>query len=93
MMKMTLTATTARELSNAAEKRFYEGAYGEAVRLVEGYISRTIKKGCDKGACGVDFKFPQEDKLIWNQVRIILCNNGYKTNVTPGESPILSVRW
>lgn len=93
MTKMTLTAPIAHELSRTAKERLNKEVHDEAVRLVEGYISRTIKKGCDKGACGVDFKFPKEDKLIWDQIRIILCNNGYKTNVTSNYPFVLSVRW
>lgn len=92
MMKMTLTANIANELSRAAKKRLYEEAYAEAEYLIEGRISRTIKEGCDKGACGVDFKFPQEDKPIWDYARIILCNNGYKASIKQNE-PVLVVRW
>lgn len=92
MMKMTLTANAARELSHTAKKRLYEEAHAEAERLIEGHISRTIKKGCDKGACGVDFNFPQEDKTIWDYARIILCDNGYKASIKQNE-PVLVVRW
>lgn len=92
MMKMTLTAHAAHELSYAAEKRFYEGVYDEAKDLVTGHISRTIKKACDKGAFGIDFNFPKEDKPIWNYARIILCDNGYKASIKQNE-PVLVVRW
>lgn len=92
MMKMTLAANAAHELSRIAEKRFHEGAYDEAKSLIEGRISRAIKQGCDKGAFGIDFKFPQEDKPIWNYARIILCDNGYKASIKQNE-PVLVVRW
>ena len=92
MMKMTLTANAAHALSRTAEKRIYEEAYSEAKHLIEGYISRTIKGTCDKGAFSVEFKFPQENKLIWDSVRIILCHNEYNASIKQGE-PILVVKW
>ena len=92
MMKMTLTANAAHELSRTAEKRLHEEAYADAMRLVEGYISRTINAGCDKGAFCVEFKFPQENKQIWDYARIILCNNEYKASIKQGE-PVLVVKW
>jgi hypothetical protein len=92
MKKMTLTANTAHELSRIAEKRSHEEAYAEAEHLIEGHISRTIKAACDKGAFGVDFKFPKEDKLIWDYARIILCHNEYKASIKQSE-PVLVVRW
>lgn len=92
MMKMTLTATAARVLSRTAEMRLYEEARAEAAHLIEGHITRSIKEACDKGTCGVDFKFPQENKLIWDYARIILCDNGYKASIKQNE-PVLVVRW
>lgn len=92
MMKMTLTANAAHELSRTAEQRLYEEAQAEAVHLVEGHISRTIKEGCDKGAFGVEFKFPKENKLIWDYARIMLCDNGYKASIKQ-DAPILVVKW
>lgn len=92
MTKMILTANAAHALSRTAEKRFYEEAHAEAVHLIEGHISRTIKVGCDKGAFGVEFKFPKEDKLIWDYARIILCDNGYKASIKQ-DAPVLVVKW
>ena len=92
MMKMTLTANTARELSRIAKMRLYEEAQAEAVHLIEGHISKSIKEACNKGACGIDFKFPQENKPIWDYARIILCDNGYKASIKQDE-PILAVKW
>lgn len=92
MMKMTLTATAARVLSRTAEMRLYEEAQTEAKHLIEGHITRSIKEACNKGACGVDFKFPKENKPIWDYARIILCDNGYKASIKQDE-PILVVKW
>lgn len=92
MMKMTLTAQTAHELSRAAEKRFYEAAYTEAKLLVEGHISRKIQEACDKGTFSVEFKFTQEGKVIWDYARIILCRNEYKASIKQNE-PVLVVKW
>lgn len=91
-MKMTLTAHAARELSRTAKKRFDEEAPTEAKHLVEGHISRTIKKACDKGACGVKFKFHQEDTLIWDYARTILYENGYNASIKQDEL-VLVVKW
>jgi hypothetical protein len=92
MMKMTLTAQTAHEISRTAEKRFYEAAYAEAKLLVEGHVSRTIQEACDKGTFSVEFKFTQEGKVIWDYVRIILCHNEYKASIKQSE-PVLVVKW
>ena len=92
MTKMTLTATAARELSRTAEKRLHQEAQADAMHLIEGHISRVIKRGCDKGVFGVEFKFPQEDKMIWDYARIILCDNGYKASIKQNE-PILAIKW
>lgn len=92
MTKMTLAANAAHELSCTAKKHLYKEAHTEAMRLVEGYVSRAIKEACDRGAFSVEFKFPKENKSIWNCVRIILCNNEYKASIKQNE-PILIVKW
>ena len=92
MMKMTLTAHAAHELSHTAKERLNKEVHTEAIHLVEGYITRSIKEACDKGVTCIQFKFPKEDRLIWDYIQIILRDNEYKTFIKP-DAPILVVKW
>lgn len=92
MMKMALTAHAAHELSRTAKERLNKEVYAEAIHLVEGYITRSIKEACDKGISCIEFKFPKENGPIWDYIQIILRDNEYKTFIKPG-APILMVKW
>jgi hypothetical protein len=91
-MKMTRTAQAAHELSRKSEERLGNATISEAKHLVEGYITRTIKRACEKGCFGVEFKFPQVDKQIWKCAMSMLWNNDYKVSINPSET-IVTVKW